>query len=640
MCAQEVDLLALEKAESLARGGALKWASVVFCQPDQLSRLGFYRRREAQRNDSIQSRLKSAVRSYLDGVEQGLVQLRTSLAEIHIIQKSLSEAHAVLGGSQATLSNFEPLRQLAMAHVQLSAVTQSLPCLSTVADMAYQTHLLIERRCLLEAHAKLRDFEILRDDVLYRLHRAATLPHGVQGPLSSDPHGVGAEGAVSAAQLGVEAWVQELFAGVQDLSGELGRVVFSLAGSPISVALSDPTLLVSAVRVVEREEYLDAEESRGPLQKLWKPPGRPKHWRDGFFRALERGVRERLLPSGLDEDQVTPAGLVRHLTQLQERLLAEMQAVCSVLTPCVPPHYEISRSVASICHQAVAGHLREILSLELAHPALYCVLRWILVVFPSEEIMGHPDLSLEVDFSELGPLVPPELMEEQLSRYARAVRGCLSQWMHKALEVEYSDWFRDQEPDKDQEGFYLSSLPQLLMQMLVENVRLASALGPCVESRVRIVAVQEMENCLLWLREALVKYSAEHTKDKLAPAFYIPYLLAILNGCVLLSSSVSCLQPESPVCPGARRAAPCLRSALDKTQKKTCRLYLDELQTEMQPLFEQIPSRPWLFGSDIALKVCEKVESFSQHLSGVRPPLCQKSMAVFCCVEGSLFVRI
>lgn len=48
----------LERAECLARGAALKWASGVFCQPENLERLTHYRKRESQRTASINSRLK------------------------------------------------------------------------------------------------------------------------------------------------------------------------------------------------------------------------------------------------------------------------------------------------------------------------------------------------------------------------------------------------------------------------------------------------------------------------------------------------------------------------------------------------------------------------------------------------------
>ncbi|KAM8946110.1 exocyst complex component 3-like protein [Pelodytes ibericus] len=597
-------MLALEKAESLARGAALKWASGIFCHPDQLARLGHYGSRETQRNNSIQSRLKSAAQSYLEGVDQGVTQLQIALSEVQNVQQALREARGIWSCSEDLHSHLQPLRNLVMEHIQLSVVIQSLPYIYSVPELLSQTKVLIETHCLLEAHANLRDLENLRDDVLYRLQRV--------GP-SSRPQPGG-----DAALL-----VQQFFAGVNDLSVELGHTIFSLASSALSLACSDPTLLVSAVRIIEREEYLDVEELRGPAQHPWKAAGRPKRWRESFFQALDKGVCERLLGTGLDQENLSPTGLARHFKGLQDRLLGELQAVCSVLTPCLPPHYEPSRSVASMCHRAVSRQLRDLLSHDLPHPALYCVLHWILLVYPSEDLMAHPDLSSEVDLSDLGPLLPLELMEEQLTRYTRNVRVCLGQWIQKALEVEYTDWFRDQEPDKDQDGLYLSSLQQIIMQMLAENIQLASVLGLCLETRVRNAAVQEMNNCLVWLREALVRYGIEHMKDRTVPPFYIPYLLAVINGCTTLSASIPYLQTDSSVNVAFRKAGTCLQMSLDRTQKKACHLLLEELQTELQPLFVQIPSRAWLSGLDVMRALCDMVEIFSQNLSKARAPVCQ-----------------
>ena len=48
----------VERAECLARGAALKWASGVFCRPENLERLSQYKKRESQRTTSIHTRLK------------------------------------------------------------------------------------------------------------------------------------------------------------------------------------------------------------------------------------------------------------------------------------------------------------------------------------------------------------------------------------------------------------------------------------------------------------------------------------------------------------------------------------------------------------------------------------------------------
>ncbi|XP_063801858.1 exocyst complex component 3-like protein isoform X2 [Pseudophryne corroboree] len=612
MSAEDGGVLALEKAESLARGAALKWASGIFCRPDQLAHLGHYRRRETQRNNSIQSRLKSVLQSYLEGVEHGLSQLRMAYTEVRHVQQALSKAQDIWRTGEGPRSRLQPIHQLVMEHVQLSVVIQSLPYIYTVPTLIDQTRDLIDHHHLLKAHVNLRDLENLRDDVLYRLQRVS--------PFVDSSHCV--QHSAEAADL-----VQQFFAGVQDLSEELGRTLFSLASSALSVASSDPAVLVSAIRIIEREEFLDAEETRGPPQQLWKPMGRPKRWREQFFQALEKGVCERLMGSELMCDNLNAKDLAIHLKELQDRVVAELQSVFSVLAPCVPPHYDLCRAVALMCHHATSHHLHDILSQDLPHSTMYCVLHWIMIIYPSEDMMGHPDLSSEIDIPGLGPLMPPEMMEEQLNRYTRSVRACLSQWIHKALEVEYSDWLRDQEPDTDQDGCYMSSLQQMVMQMLLENVQLASSLGESLENRVRNASLYEMENCLVWLREALVRYGIEHMKDRTYPTYYMHYLLAVVNGCSALSSSISYLQPEEPSSPLFRKAVPCLPTSLNKAQKKASHLLLDELQTEIQPLFREIPSRPWLASSDTVRVICEKMENFNQYLSKARAPVFQYLLA-------------
>ncbi len=62
----------LERAECLARGAALKWASVVFCRPEHLERLGQYRKRESQRTASIHSRLKVSSGHYFTSIRMPL----------------------------------------------------------------------------------------------------------------------------------------------------------------------------------------------------------------------------------------------------------------------------------------------------------------------------------------------------------------------------------------------------------------------------------------------------------------------------------------------------------------------------------------------------------------------------------------
>lgn len=39
------------------------------------------------------------------------------------------------------------------------------------------------------------------------------------------------------------------------------------------------------------------------------------------------------------------------------------------------------------------------------------------------------------------------------------------EWMQRTLEVEFKEWFREEEPETDHEGFFQSALPAIVMQV-------------------------------------------------------------------------------------------------------------------------------------------------------------------------------
>lgn len=148
----------MERAECLARGAALKWASGVFCRPEHLERLGQYRKRESQRTASIHSRLKvnsklfhyiqsysyvtafarniicsvlfylkSVVQSYLEGVDWGLGQLREAREELSEASHDLHKAKLESRKNSEEVSVLETLREMSISHRQLLAAVSNLP---------------------------------------------------------------------------------------------------------------------------------------------------------------------------------------------------------------------------------------------------------------------------------------------------------------------------------------------------------------------------------------------------------------------------------------------------------------------------------------------------------------------------------
>ncbi|KFW86291.1 Exocyst complex component 3-like [Manacus vitellinus] len=575
-----------EKAEKLARGAALKWASGVFYRPEKLEGLGHYRSRETQRNSSIQSRLKSTVQSYLEGVSAGLEQLRSAAQEVQSVCQDLGAARWALLDSADHFQGLQQMRALVEKHVQLASVVQVLPQIFSVQEVFSHTLQLLHGQRLLEAHAELMMGEHLRDDILSQLH--------LRG--------------LSSAQTTVLSY----FSGLQQLNETLAKQLWDIVGSSLRLGREGPVLFVTAVRIIEREEKIDDTLL---LEATFLPPGRPKGWRQKFYHVLQDTITgPRFCAAHVDAEG---PGLARHLAALQKDIVSELRVVKDLMVQCVPAHYNILSVCTTTYHQALTSHLQEILREDLDKQGLFLLLEWALHVYHSPEMMGHPDLLPEVDVSALGPLMSPELVDQTERRYVVKVKASVLEWMQRTLEVEFKEWFREEEPETDHQGFFQSALPVIVMQMLNENIQVASLINDSLQQKVYNMALEELEAFLGRLREALVQCGKEHQQDRAVPKYYVSYLLAMLNNNLALSNSVSSLHPNT-----AHREVPAsLRAALDRMQKKACQLLLEELLLDLQPLCLQLPSRKWLSGSQLVGSMCEVIDKYAKHFSRVRKPI-------------------
>ncbi|KAJ7997783.1 hypothetical protein DPEC_G00215700 [Dallia pectoralis] len=601
-----------ERAESLARGAALKWASGVFCRPEHLERLGQYRKRESQRTSSIHTRLKSMVQSYLEGVGWGLGQLREARVELKEVSHALAKAGVESSRNAEGVKTLEMIREVSVNHCQLLAAVSNLPRLYSVRSMVSETERLVEARRLLEAHARLMELERWQDDILWQLH------------------GAGAPGTSLAAQ--DEELVRNYFSGVGRQVEALGKELWAVVGSGLTLARQNPIPFVSAVRIVEREEALDQAmlENRGgaggdsrPL-----PPGRPRCWRERFFQVLEEAAAARF--RSLSYLHSRGPGLAGHLSALQHGIMGDLATVRHLLEHCVPPHYHLTREYLRACHRCLQSHLGQVSGWELESSEIFALLNWVLHIYSSSEMMGHPDLMEVMETEELGPLISQEGLEQLQNKYVHGVRKSVSEWMHKALEVELTDWQRDQEPDTDHERFYLTSLPTIITQMLEENARVALMISEALRDQIIQMGLYELETLLNRFREALVEFGKEHRKQQSTnqDKFYLHYLLASISNCIILKTSTESLQRQlsSRSASQFSRTPPGPMAALDRAVRKACRLVMDQLLLELQPFLLGLMSRSWLAQEDLTVspKLSGVLERHFDLYSRVRPPCRQR----------------
>ncbi|KAG7473223.1 hypothetical protein MATL_G00093300 [Megalops atlanticus] len=594
----------LERAERYARGAALKWASGVFCRPEQLERLGQYRKRESQRTSAIHSRLKSVVQSYLEGVGRGLQHLRHARAELRDATLSLSDAAAAARRNAEGSRPLDALREEAARHRQLLAAVSNLPRLYAVPSLVRDAERLIQSRRLLEGHARLRELQSWRDDLLAQLRPS---PDG-------------------------QSLAASYFGGVARVADGLSREVWAAVGAGFAAGpAQDPAPFVSAVRIVEREEALGQSDERG----------RGRGWRARFFEVVAETARERVRTASV----LRPRGLAGHLSALQQRVVGDLNTSRYVLEGCVPAPYRLTAAYLRACHGALRTHLADVCNRELEGGEIFALLNWALHVYNSPEMMGDPALVAEVSPDELGPLVPPEGLEQLQNRYVQSVRSSVSEWMQKALEVEAADWRRDQEPDVDHEGYYHTSLPTIITQMLEENAQVALMISDSLRNQTIQMGLYELESFLnRWARvrvlsqnpllpvqggPAGLRAGASPRRPGRRPnggGFYLHYLLAAISNCIVLKASTESLQqqrrPAPPGCPA--RTPPGPLGALDRAVRKACRLVLEDLLAELAPLTRTLLSRAWLANQELTREMCGALERRAEMYGRARPPCGQR----------------
>ncbi|XP_020138148.2 exocyst complex component 3-like protein [Microcebus murinus] len=565
-----------ERAERLARGAALKWASGIFYRPEQLARLGQYRSREVQRTCSLEARIKSVVQSYLEGVQTGVWQLAQALEAMQGTREALSQAHGLLQDISKSSQTLETLREQVSQHKQLQALSQLLPRLQAVPAAVAHTQTLIDAQRLLEAYVSLRELEQLQEETW--------------APLGS-------------LELPV---FQEL--GL--LAEALGQAVEAAAGAAGQLAREDPALLVAAVRVAEMEA--------GRTTHLGQAP---RDWRQRCLQALQEGLERvhfgtSLLPG--------PGALAEWLEALRVALPAEMATAEALVAPCCPPHYKVVQLWAHTLHSGLRRRLQQLLTgPELGASDAFALLHWALHVYLGQEMMGSLELGPEADVSQLEPLLTLENVEQLEATFVAKVQASVAQWLQKALDGEVAEWSQEQEPNTDPSGFYYSPMPAIVLQILDENIRVTSLVSESLQRRVHGMALSELGAFLRSFNDALIRFSRDHLSGEATAPHYVSYLLAALNHQSALSSSVSVLQHDW-VASGALAS---VEAGLDELQRRICRLVLEALLAELQSLFAALPSRQWLSSPEQLDGVCERTERFCRDFWRVRNPAVQLLLA-------------
>ncbi|KAG7279991.1 hypothetical protein CRUP_034113 [Coryphaenoides rupestris] len=546
-----------------------------------------------QRSDQLD---KAAIQSQLDGVRTGLTQLHNALVDVKDIQGSLADVSQDWRQSINTIENLKDVKDAVVQHSQLASAVENLKNIFSVPEIVMDTKQLIEQADLLQAHRKLMDLEFSRDDLMYEQYR-------MDSKNTSDMN-----------------LIRIYFEDVQSLSDELAKQLWMVLQRSMGTVRRDPTMLVSVVRIIEREEKIDRRMLDRKKQTSFIPPGRPKQWKETMFQVLERTVSTRIEGTQSETRESDKMWLVRLLELTRKYVLDDLIVVKNLMSQCFPPHYNTFHRFFRLYHQAVSARVQELASEDLEANEIVSLLTWVLNTYMSVDMMGHPDLRSECDVNHLEPLLPQEVVDELLSKYVQTFTSNITGWLRKALETDKKDWQKDTEPEADQDGYYQTTLPAIVFQMFEQNLQVAAQINECFKEKVLQLCLKQMNTFLIRYKEEAISYKEEHLRDRQKPQCYVQYMIAIINNCQTFTESINSLkrkysQSSEPTASDAN-----IEKTLNEVAKEGCQFLLDEVFLDLELHLNELLTRKWLLGSHAVDTICVTVEDYFNDFNKIKKP--------------------
>lgn len=213
---------------------------------------------------------------------------------------------------------------------------------------------MIEQGELLQAHRKLMDLECSRDDLMYEQYRMD----------SKNVHDMNL--------------IRSYFGQVQGLSEELSKQLWMVLQRAMVTVRRDPTMLVSVVRIIEREEKIDRKMLDRKKQTGFIPPGRPKCWKNRMNEFLEGTVSARIESTQSETRESDKMWLVRLLEITRKYVLDDLTVVKNLMVQCFPPHYNTFQVFFDLYHKSVSARVQELAAEDLEANEIVSLLTWVL----------------------------------------------------------------------------------------------------------------------------------------------------------------------------------------------------------------------------------------------------------------------
>lgn len=590
----------LKKLEEDAKTTALKHVVNMLQRPGQLEKVEQYKRRVERKKVSVETMLKTAMQSQLDGVKVGFDQLQVSLSSIKSIKDDLVSIGKLFESTPSLNNKLQTVQIENMRHSQYVIAKENLKHIFTVPESVERTKQWINESKLLHAHQSLMDLESSRDDLLYELHK---LPN--EKPAD-------------------KIMLKAYFEDVEDLSQRLEKQIRLVMSRSLNTVRKEPTMIVTVLRIIEREEKADHYALQRYKLSGFMPPGRPKRWKDIVFNVLEKSVANRIEGTRVDQRADNKMWLVRYLELTRQLFLEDLRVVKTLCVPCFPPSYDISNKLVKMYHTNLSQHIKDIISEGLEGNEYVSLLSWVMNTYKGSEMMGHPDL--DINLEEIGPLLNNDITNDLQDKYLSNMLQNYDDWMKKTLESEKISWWSPAMPvEIINETYFHTDAPVIIFQMIGQNLQVTKTISNDFTAKALILCIEQVIKYSLEYRKAILEFKSKHFDDRSQNLHFTHHMITVVNNCLQFIELAQQMKQLYWIAlsNATNEIATKFEELVDNYQKlrnEAASILLQELFLDSEVQFHDLLTPKWLSSNCFPVEViCATLKDYFQDYNHLSP---------------------
>eukprot|EP00127_Corallochytrium_limacisporum_P005305 Clim_evm36s202 gene=Clim_evmTU36s202 len=563
---------------------AARQTARAFQRPEQLDRVGDlvvqYRRKKTNED----TRLKTIVQAQLEDFQTGHDLIQTShIASVHLVD-TLQKIRVTLDKSKELFPDYDQLRHVAEAREQLYSTAEGLDTLYSAREVAEELKEQLEEPDvnMLEIHQRLRNLEACRNDML---DYTKDLPSERRTLL----------------------WY---FEAVEEVRSILDQRLWDTISMMMEIGEEDcpvtATMLVSVMRIIEREEIIDTYVEQSPqLKDSGIARDRPRKYKAKCMEAVQNMIHERFQ----EQYSEFPSVFTHNMEQF---IVKDIIKGYITIGNSFPPTYRIARVLLESYHLQVYQMLDAMCTDVANMDSAACVAllnfeNWYYGELKTRFRKERQNFNLEILDLHKSDLV---------ERYVELADEKTEEWLGSLLSNEFSEWFnqpyRDTPPEEDTNGYYMTSFPVILFQILNQQIGLAvDTKTPALLIGVVKMAVKKVRDLTGDLQKRLSYTMYRHyelpPEDKFP--FLVEYLMAAMNNlqkCITHFGEMTGDVLES--LPDVDRAeirdiSSSVEKELNKAIQSTASQLLSIIMTDLQPFLGELFGKAWLHHQKDPMKV-------------------------------------